>query len=89
MRRSATVRALDVTTRPSVHRRSGLFGPRRRTSLSSVILSCPCRTLAVAASASIDRLFAFLRARLNGAQLHRRAECCRDATVIAAVVVCL
>src|SRR5882724_9490062 len=51
MRSSATVRALGVTTRPSVHRRSGLFGPSRRTSLGGVILSCACRILAVAASA--------------------------------------
>ncbi len=72
MRRSATVRALGVTTRPSVHRRSGLFGPSRRTSLGGVILSCACRILAVAA-ARIGRFFAFLRVRLNGAQLHRES----------------
>ncbi len=41
MRRSATVRALGVTTRPSVHRISGLSGLGWRTSFSGVI--CPAR----------------------------------------------
>jgi len=72
MRRSATVRALGVTTRQSVHRRSGLFGPGRRTSLGGVI--CPARAaFSLLLPARIDRFFAFLRVRLNGAQLHRES----------------
>jgi hypothetical protein len=66
MRRSATVRALGVTTRPSVHRRSGLFGPHRRTSFGGVICSARA-AVSLLLPARIGRLFAFLRARLNGA----------------------
>lgn len=85
MRRSAMVRALGVTTRPSVHRISGLFGLDSRTSFSGVICS---------ARAAVSML---LPARRTGSSRSygRVRNCIRErnaavnATPIAAVVVCL
>ena len=88
MRRLTSCGSRDAETNPPVHRRSGLFGPRRRTSFSGVICSARA-AVSLFLPSRTGRLFAFLWARLNGAQLHRRAECCRDAAVITAVVMYL
>ena len=72
MRRSATVRALGVTTRPSVHRRSGCLD--RVGAPHSAASFCPARAaFSLLLPARIGRFFAFLRERLNGAQLHRES----------------
>jgi hypothetical protein len=73
MRRSAMVRALGVTTRPSVHRISALFVLGWRTSFSGVI--CPAR--AAVSMLLPARRTGSSRSCGRGAQLRRRAECCR------------
>jgi hypothetical protein len=63
MRRSATVRALGLNTRPS-----GCLD--RVGAPHTAALFCPARAaLSLLLPARIGRFFAFLRARLNGAQL--------------------
>jgi hypothetical protein len=85
MRRSAMVRALGVTTRPSVHRISGLFVLGWRTSFSGVI--CPAR--AAVSMVLPARRTGSSRSYGRGAQLLRERNAAVDATPIAAVVVCL